>query len=143
MTSHHWGGPFQYFADVEQAAYEIGEFCKRWGRISVGQTKEKYGTSRVYCSFGIHQLFCITHPGYAYSRYPVWFWKFDCYVIAKLFHLIRLNAIVVPWQLYIYRLGYKKALKKYPHIRREILAYADWPEHLVGVDSKLEEIFYQ
>jgi len=142
MTTHHWGGNFKYFGDVGKAADEIGDFCRVWGRINVTQTKEKWGLVRCYCNFGIHQLFSITHPGYVYSRYPKWFWKFDCRIVSKFFSILHINAIVVPYQVYIYKKAYLQAIKKYPHIRKEILSGADYAELLVGIDSKLEGMFY-
>jgi len=130
---HYWGEwPDKLFMDVEMAAQEIGDYCRKWGRIQVTQTKEKYGTARVYCHFGIHQLHSITHPGYCYSRYPTWLWKFDCIYISKFFELIRLNIPIVGFQKYIYNKAYQNAIKKYPHIREEILSDADWPEYIDG-----------
>lgn len=133
---HHWGDGFEYFGEVGQAADEIGVFCRRWGRIQVTQTKEKYGTARVYCSFGLHQLFSITHPGYAFSRYPKWLWTLDCLYISKLFNFLRLNKVVVPYQLFVYRLAYTRALKKYPFIAEEILDGADYTEELQNLYKK-------
>lgn len=127
---HHWGDGFEYFGEVGRAADEIGTFCKRWGRIGVTQTKEKYGTARVYCGFGIHQLFSLTHPGYAFSRYPKWLWTIDCLYISKIFSFLRINKVIVPYQTWVYRLAYKRALKKYPMIREEILDGADYTELL-------------
>lgn len=130
-TSHFWGGNFPFFSEVGEAADEIGKFCRRWGRINVTQTKEKYGEARVYLNFGWYQLFSITHPGYCYSRYPKWLWTFDIFYISK---VIRpLNRIVVPYQTFIYRLAYKRVIKKYPLIREEILGAADYSELLEGL----------
>lgn len=128
--AHRWGGPFPYFVEVAQAADEIGKFCRKWGRINVTQMKEKYGISCVYCNFGAYQLFSLTHPGYVYSRYPKWLWSIDIMYISKLFQVCRINDIIVPYQLFIYRLAYKRALKKYPMIKKEILSGADYPEYL-------------
>jgi hypothetical protein len=123
---HIWGEwPDELFIDVGNAADEIGQFCRRWGRISVTQTKEKFGTARVYCHFGIHQMHSITHPGYVYSRYPNWLWHIDCRFIAKFFNFIRLHKIITPYQIWIYKLAYKRAFKKYPHIVDEIYYGAD------------------
>lgn len=127
---HHWGDGFPYFSDVESAAYEIGKFCKKWGRISVTQTKEKFGTARVYTSFGWYGLQSITHPGYVYTRYPLWVHSFDIFVIGKLFRLIQINRVVIPFQKVIYKLAYKRTIKKYPHIKEEIIDGADWEELL-------------
>lgn len=125
---HSWGDGFKYFGEVGQAADEIGQFCRRWGRINVTCTKEKWGSARVYCSFGWSQLFSITHPGYVYSRYPEWLWSFDIRYLSRL--ISKFNFIVVPYQRLIYRLAYRRAIKKYPMIVREILGGADWDELL-------------
>lgn len=125
---HHWGDGFKYFSDVDEAAFEIGQFLRRYARMSVTQTKEKYGTARVYCHFGWSQMFSITHPGYVWSRYPQWLWKFDVYYISKIIQ--PLNLVVVPFHRFMYTLAYRLAIKKYPHIREEILGGADYPELL-------------
>lgn len=134
---HSWGSDFKYFADVENAAYEIGKFCKQWGKIQVRQTKEKFGTARIYCSFGCKNLHSFFYPGYVWMGYPRWLYK----LLEKLFPNLRIHyrimgfplfvwtyPVLIPWQKFIYRLAYKRALKKYPHIRHEILAVADYWE---------------
>lgn len=62
-------------------AEEIGSFLKKWGRVHVSQTKAKYGTCRVYVSFGWWGLHSITHPGYAYLRFPKWLQWVDFNII--------------------------------------------------------------
>ena len=120
---HFWGDSFQHFDDVERAAYEIGSFCRRWGRIGVVQTKEKFGTVRVYCSFGLIYLHELLYPGYCYVRGPYW-----------LMTLPLFKHVPTLWlQKRVYRAAYERALKKYPHIREEILHCADWPEYLEGL----------
>lgn len=123
---HQWGDSFKYFAEVGEAAEFIGDYCRKYGRIGVTQTKEKYGTARVYCHFGWHQLFSITHPGYVYSRYPKWLWNFDCMYLSK---IIRpLNKLTVSYQIRIYRRAYELAFKKWPLIKEEIISGADYAE---------------
>lgn len=125
--SHYWGEwPDQLFSQVDQAAYFIGQYCRKYGRIGVRQTKEKYGTARVYCDFGFYQLFSITHPGYAFSRYPKWLWSLDCKYFSRV--ISKLNWIVVPYQIWIYRRAYELAFKKWPLIKDEIISGADYPE---------------
>lgn len=127
---HCWGDGFPYFGDVGEAADYIGTFCRRWGRICVTQTKEKYGTARVYCHIGYYSLHGLIYPGYAYSQFPDWLWHLDCRVITKLMSFFRFDKIMVLWQKFIYRTAYKRALKKWPHIRNEILDCADFYEFL-------------
>jgi len=131
MTYHDWGDDWPYFGDVSLAASEIGHFCRKWGRINVTQTKEKFGTCRVYLSFGWNQIHSITHPGYYRSQYPKWLWTLDCLYFSKIIRLS--NKFIIPIQIKIYQLAYKRALQKYPHIREEILVAADYPECLLDI----------
>lgn len=102
---HMWGEEGVDWQGIGDAACYIGGFCQRWGRIPVSDMKEKYGTVRVYLYFGFFD----------------WGWK------------SYLNWLVVPYQHRIYRLAYKKAIAKWPHLREEILCGADWQELLGGL----------
>lgn len=127
---HDWSGDFPYFQEVGEAADYIGDFCVKWGRIPVTQTKEKYGTVRVYCSFGCWGLHGIVKPQYIYYQWPKWTWPINSFsdkIISKFYF------VIIPYQKFIYRLAYKKALKKWPMIRKEILTCADWDECLKGL----------
>lgn len=130
---HDWSSKWPYFNDVEDAASYIGNALRKWGRVNVRQTKEKYGTVRVYCSFGWSQLHCITHPGYCFGQYPKWLWSLDCLYLSKIVRL--LNFIVIPYHKWLYNIMYQKAIKKWPHIKEEILVDADWPEFIDGNDE--------
>lgn len=113
---------------LEQIAHEIGQYCRRYGRIQVTQTKEKYGSVRVYCGFGSYGLHGLIYPGYAYSQFPKWLWNLDCTYgnyITRYF-----DTIIVPWQKFIYRRAYWKQIKKYPHLFDEITGSMDWDDVL-------------
>ncbi len=84
----------------------------RWAGISVTDETEKYGTWRVYCSFG---RFYITYN--------------------PLLHMY--NALVVPLQKRWYRQVYRMALRKFPDEAYAIVMGADWTELLVGLDNRL------
>jgi hypothetical protein len=132
---HRWGDEGVDWKGISDAANYIGKFLRRWGRVSVTQTKEKYGTARVYCAFGWYQIHSITHPGYVYSRYPRWLWRLDCYYGN---YLTRpLNYLAVPFQKWLYRIAYQRALRKWPHLAGEILMGADFIELLMGLDPRL------
>ena len=115
------------YETLDRIASKIGDFCVRWGRIQVTQTKEKYGTVRVYCSFGIGTLYNVIRPGYHWIG-KEWYWRLSYKI--KLHHL---HWIVVPYQIIVYRFAYKKAVEKYPELKEEILSCADWPEYLEGL----------
>jgi len=126
-SEHFWGDDFD-FASVEQAAHEIGIFCIKWGRIPVRQTKEKYGTVRVYNSFGIENLYWFIRPNYCFYRAPIWVRKLDDATFGRLFELLR--PLIVKYQIYIYNKAYQNAVNKYPHLREEIVVNADFPEFI-------------
>jgi hypothetical protein len=134
---HEWGDGFAYFNDVEQAAQEIKEFCVRWGRLG-GQAKEKYGTVRFYAKFGVRGLHSLTHPGWAgYAWYPRWLIIADIYYFPKLFKWTGITWFFSKWQPFIYSTAYKRALKKYPHIQKEIISQADYHELIKGHTRKV------
>ncbi len=143
---HNWGDPNVDWDGINDAAEFIGEGLRRWGRIGTNY-KEKYGTVRVYCSLGWYQMFSVTHPGYAYSRYPNWLWHLDCMYISRLMPLI--NRVVVPYHEWLYTRYYGLALKKWPHLRLEILSGADYHEllgkygvHLIRTEENCFEVRY-
>lgn len=128
---HSWGEEGVDWPGISDAAAFIAVYLRRWGRVDVRDYKEKFGTVRVYCSLGWHQLHSITHPGYCYSRYPQWLWKLDCYHGWKIARV--LNVVVVPFHRWLYRRAYRLAVEKWPHLRKEILNGADWREILQGL----------
>lgn len=131
------------YADIEQAAYEIGKFCKRWGFIQVTQTKEKYGTARVYCSFGIYNIHSMIWPGWVYNQWERRFGKIgkiafwiDHNIIHNIIFYSKLYIPIGIWQRFIYRLAYKRAMQKFPHIAGPIKYGADYNELLKDLCTK-------
>jgi hypothetical protein len=118
-------------SDIGRAANEIGKYCRKYGFIEVRQTKEKWGSCRVYCSFGVYDLHSLIWSGYHYTQWS----RFgsigkilaflDRKVIEPLIRYSRINRIIIPYQEFIYKMAYKRAMKKYPHIRPNIKHYAD------------------
>lgn len=132
---HFWGDEGVDWKGIAGAAEYIGERCRRLGRINVTQYKEKYGTVRVYCSFGYYSLHELIWPGYAYKRdyWPHFMWTLDIYFWPNAFKYSGLGYLLHKWQKFIYRSSYKRALKKWPHLRKEILCCADFSEFLKGL----------
>lgn len=88
---------------------------------------------RCYTGLGWTSLHSIAYPGYIYSQFPDWLWKFDVnygYNILKYTGLAYLSYKLHCWA---YRRGYAKIVKKFPHIREEILCCADYDELLEGL----------
>ena len=131
---HSWHDNWPYFGDVDAAASYIGDFLRRWGRVPVMQTKEKFGSVRVYCSLGWYSVHDITHPGYVYIQYKGLFLKLYYTTLGIQEAVLRLvNKIVIPYHVYLYRLAHRRAIARWPHIRNEILGSPDWREYLEGL----------
>ncbi len=115
---HNWGDKDSQGRDicsrVDDAAQYIANFIITYGRIPVTCAKEKFGAVRVYC--------------YMHTEW----WLLD-----KIGHM--LNKILEPYRVFIYRLAYKKAIKKWPDIQEEILCCADFYKLLDGI-AKNDEL---
>lgn len=126
---HSWGDDNVDWKGISDAAHWIGATLRRWGRINVSDTKEKFGTVRVYCSFGWWSVHNITHPGYHYVQ-----WKKVGHIPVPQF----VNYLIVPLQQTFYRLVYRRALQKWPHLAGEILVGADYHDLLVSLHPYLK-----
>lgn len=128
---HSWGNwPDKKFRMVDDAAGFIGVGIRRWGRIGVTQWKEKFGTARVYCRFGWSSFYSIWRPHYCWV--PKW-WPYSLDLTVSRYLMPVLNKIVVPIQTHIYRWFYRRAIQKWPSIKKEIIYGADFPELLKGL----------
>lgn len=129
---HSWGDENVDWEGINESARYIGVNLKKWGRVNVRDYKEKFGQIRIYCSFGWHKVHSITHPGHGFSRYPNWLWKLDCkygsIIIPFLF-----NWFIIPYHKWLYRKLYSDMVKKYPHLREEIVCMADYDKLLKGI----------
>lgn len=126
---HDWSDKDVDWDGICDSAIYIGKNLRRWGRVGVRQYKEKYGTVRVYCSLGWSSFHCITHPGHCFSRYPKWLWSLDCKIGTKIVPFL-FNWWIMPYHKWLYRKLYKDMVKKYPHLKEEILCVADYDELL-------------
>lgn len=117
--------------------YYIGHRLRLLG-IIVTDMKEKMGTWRVYCHFGLDSLHDITHNGYAYIQYQgrLRDWYFKTLKLQSL--LLRpVNYILFPIQRKWYRQVYRMAIRKFPCEAEAILMGADHTELLLGLDKRL------
>jgi hypothetical protein len=126
---HQWGEENVDWKGLDDAAYYIGGQLARWGRIHVSQTKEKFGTVRVYCSFGWDSFYGLWRP--RYCRVPTWWpWKLDLMTFSRIESLV--NKVAIPYQKWIYKRTYRKTVQKWPHLYQEIVSCADWGELFDG-----------
>lgn len=130
---HDWGDkdPKIDWPGISDAAEFIATSLRKWGRVGVRDWKEKYGTVRVYCSLGWYSLHDITHPGHVWIRYArgslMWYLNWAKWMRPV---MRAINWVVVPYHVWLYKYTYGLALKKWPHLRAEILHGADFSELL-------------
>lgn len=117
--------------ELNMIAHGIGNYLSKYGRICVSQTKEKFGSVRVYCYFGYSCIYNIFYPRRMYIDWPKWLYRIDLAISPYLLKII--NPLIIPYQKYIYRKAYRKAVEENPHFARNILCFADWDELLEDV----------
>ena len=127
---HQWGDEDVDWAGIDDAAFFIADWLKTWVRMPIRDYKEKYGTVRIYCSFGWYGIYSIWRPSYCW--YPKW-WpiRLDCWANNTfLFQLLNRLVTWVHKKAYVWR--YKQAVKKWPHLYKEIVSMADYGELFEG-----------
>lgn len=100
-----------------------------WGRIGV-DSKEKFGTARIYVTFWEGTLHGMLYPGYCFSRFPKWLWSFDLLFIGPFLRWIRLQKLVYWYQIKIYSKAYSRAIKRFPKMKIELVVAADYEEFI-------------
>ena len=134
---HVWGEEGVDWKGIDDAASYIALNLRRWGRIQVTDYKEKWGTVRVYCHFGCEALFWFVYPGWVYYQWPDWVAKIDRSDISH-FLWRAFERILVPYQVYVYKAVYNKAVKRWPHLRQEILTDCDYPDLVMSKEVQRE-----
>jgi hypothetical protein len=136
MPHHEWGEKDFDWNGLDEAVTYISGFCKKWGRLG-GQAKEKWGCVRFYARFGTYSLLSLTHPNYChYGPYPKWLMTLDIWYGSKILKYTGIRWIFSKIQPIVYNRAYQNALKKWPHLRAEILCDADYLELIKGVTRK-------
>ena len=128
---HQWGDEWfeKHGESLDAAVMYLARFAKRWGRLG-GQAKEKFGTLRFYAKFH-SQLHDLVYVGHYYIRWGRFGQALDSIYMRKFFNPVR--SAIAWYQIKIYRAAYKSTLKKFPHLRMEILCDADYDEFLGGL----------
>lgn len=117
---------------INDAVPYIGEWLSKYARIRVRDYKEKYGTVRVYCSFGFDCFHAIIWPRHCWIH-KLWPYKLDLWLSYHTPILKWINCLVVPFQVRLYKWRYAKAVQKWPHLREEITCCADYHELLKDI----------
>ena len=130
MPWHHWGSEEFDWNALYKAEKEIRKILKL-ARIGV-HSKEKYGCLRWSLFLFDGTLHSITHPGYVYSQYPDWLWRFD----VRHKPLRFLARFISRIQIMVIQYAFTVTCAKYNHIRKEILS--DAPKEILPPDLALE-----
>lgn len=143
---HNWGDESIDWKGISDAASYIYYYLRRW-RVPVRDHKEKYGTVRVYTGFGFERGWLFNQllkPGHMYYRFPMWVRKIDYWI-----PIDWLNPVLIPFHKWLYTRAYGNAIKKWPHLRAEILYGADHYEllgkygvHIVRTSENSNSIYF-
>lgn len=124
MPCHYWGDEDFDWDSLYQAEREASQIMRVVGRIGV-HSKEKYGTLRWSLFFCDNTMHSLTHPGYVYSQYPAWLWKWD----VRLKPLRFIGWLIRSYQKQAAQFAFSYVCYRYPHIIKEILS--DAPDRLL------------
>ena len=124
---HNWGDEDVDWEGINDAGYFIADYLSKYGRIHIGDVKEKWGEVRVSCYFGHWDLYTLLYPKRYQVRGPL---KFMTNIRVPKFVN---DLFIVPYQRLLYRRAYRLAIRRWPHLREEILGGADWDELLIGL----------
>lgn len=124
---HVWGDEDFDWKQLSESIDMVDSFMRFWGRIGVS-SKEKYGTARIYVTFWDGSLHGMLYPGWCSSQFPKWLWKFDLFCIGPFMRWTRVASLVNWYQKKIYGMAYRRAIKKYPKIKVELVIDCDWED---------------
>jgi hypothetical protein len=127
---HQWGDEDFDWNGLNDAIFYMHKRMKTYARIGV-HSKEKYGRAVLNCYF-VDTPHSLIWPGYVYNQYPYkWMWNLDVDYGYKLLYYTGIWYIVSKWQKFIFVDTYRRAVKKWPHLKDEILCDAhpmEWLE---------------
>lgn len=127
---HEWGDENVDWRGINDAADYISAYVRKYGRMTC-HGKEKWGCVRLeYVYWGFTPMKFIW-PAYLYQpkACPNWLFTLSNYYwyVFPLKYVARLiNSIIIPYQKWIMKRAYKKAVKKWPHLEAEIMDEYDW-----------------
>lgn len=124
---HLWGDEDFDWEMLDESIEMVDSFMRFWGRIGV-QSKEKFGTARIYTTFWDGSLHGLVYPSAHFSRFPKWLWAFDLKYLAPLVRYFKLQELVNWYQSKIYGLAYSRAIKAFPKVKIELVVGCDHEE---------------
>jgi hypothetical protein len=120
---HEWGSEFDW-KSLGKACRFFSTYLRLVGRIQMIGTKEKYGTMRlewfVWNGHYNELLHAMIYPGQLFIRWPVWMRRIDK-VITAFCAKIGICKLISVYQRFIFNIVTLIAVKRWPHIRYEIM----------------------
>jgi hypothetical protein len=116
--------------ELNDAIWFCDENLRRFARL-YGGGKEKYGHYIQYYSLWRGALFDLIQPHGAYvsPRWRVLAYDIDP-ILVKIFDKTGLRWLFTQYQLFIYNIVMQRAVKKWPHLKRELLSNTSFPESI-------------
>ncbi len=141
MVFHDWSDDTFPWKDLDDSISLISDYLQKVGRMPT-YAKEKWGCARISCHFGL-SLHNLMFPRYYFRYHDLfakhkWLINFDNFVFIPFMGKLGVTKLWFKWQSHVYNTAYQMAIKKYPHLRGEILCNADQLEFIKGVTRKEE-----
>lgn len=122
-----------HYKEINESLAIIEKWAVR-GMI-MGQTKEKYLSTRWYAYLGIDlDLNTIFYPRHMYYRFPRWTHPINNFS-KYIFKYTGVQFLFVKWQVFCYRQAYHEILRKYPNVDHCI-------DHEEILDQNIINIYY-
>lgn len=124
---HNWSDDSFDWKQLNDGIDMVSSFMRFWGRIGVN-SKEKFGTARIYVTWWDGSLHGLLYPGYCSSQFPKWLWSLDCKYITPFVRWAGLTKLTYWYQRKIYSKAYSRAIKAFPKVKVELVIAADYEE---------------
>ncbi len=121
MTHHFWGDDDFDWASLNEAITYICETCRVWGRLPV-YGKEKWGNGDFYAYWWGGTVTELVNPVVLGKiGMPYWLYELDLKYSHRVVKPLGIYRIFVKYQEWVYRRAFRQAIKRWPHIREELL----------------------
>lgn len=139
MTHHDWNeDSFDWHSLGKACNFFL--YLRSIGRVQISSTKEKYGTMRLEFLFwaGHYHEFMhsMIYPGRLFIKWPYLVRLIDMYVFTPIARYSGLCRLVTMYQRLVFNVLTIIAVKKWPHIRYEIMSELEFRDLLYDWTKK-------
>ncbi len=125
---HIWGDTDFDWESLDQACMYLSRRCRQFARLGI-HTKEKFGTLRVedtVAFYGEWPLHNLIRPGYYRYTFPKEMLLYVEPILRTISSKIGITYLINKYQMWVLKYFWKRAAKKWPHIKEEILNDYHW-----------------